>query len=54
MNTHIKYFSLGVAQDKNVHISQSEDIENLDDFIMLDEHLEQSDRFMDKNSYENS
>ncbi len=46
MNTKIKYFSLGFNVEKNLRVSQSEDIEGLDDLVILDENLEQSDRFM--------
>jgi predicted ATP-dependent endonuclease of OLD family len=46
-NTKMKYFSLGF-QENNVRVSQSEDIEDLDDLVILDENLEQSDRFMKK------
>ena len=48
MNTKMKYFSLGFQVENNVRVSQSEDIEGLDDLVILDENLEQSDRFMKK------
>lgn len=47
-NTKIKYFSLGIDTKDNLRVSQSEDIEALDDFVILDENLDQSDRFMNK------
>jgi len=42
MNTKIKYFSLGFDTENNLRVSQSKDIED------LDENLDQSDRFMNK------
>ncbi|MEK8019773.1 MAG: AAA family ATPase [Candidatus Parabeggiatoa sp.] len=48
MNTKIKYFSLGFNVENNLRVSQSEDIEGLDDLVILDENLAQSDRFMKK------
>ncbi|RKZ86886.1 MAG: hypothetical protein DRR16_08585 [Candidatus Parabeggiatoa sp. nov. 3] len=48
VNTKIKYFSLGFDVENNVRFSQSEDIEGLDDLVILDENLNQSDRFMNK------
>jgi predicted ATP-dependent endonuclease of OLD family len=51
INTQIKYFSLGI--ENNLRVSQSEDIEGLDDLVILDENLEQSDRFMNKINYAN-
>jgi predicted ATP-dependent endonuclease of OLD family len=46
MNTKIKYFSLGFNAENHLRVSQSEDIEGLDDLVILDEILAQSDRFM--------
>ncbi len=51
INTQIKYFSLGV--ENNLRVSQSEDIEGLNDLVILDENLDQSDRFMNKINYAN-
>ncbi|KHD08114.1 hypothetical protein PN36_15430 [Candidatus Thiomargarita nelsonii] len=48
INTQIKYFSLGIEVENNLRVSQSEDIEGLDDLVILDENLDQSDRFMKK------
>jgi len=48
INTKIKYFSLGFEVENNLRVSQSEDIEGLDDLVILDENLDQSDRFMRK------
>jgi predicted ATP-dependent endonuclease of OLD family len=48
VNTKIKYFSLGFDTENNLRVSQSKDIEALDDFVILDENLDQSDRFMNK------
>jgi len=48
MNTKIKYFSLGFNVENNLQVSQSENIEGLDDLVILDENLDQSDRFMKK------
>jgi len=42
---------LGV--ENNLRVSQSEDIEGLNDFVILDENLDQSDRFMNKINYAN-
>ncbi|MEN8219599.1 MAG: AAA family ATPase [Pseudomonadota bacterium] len=53
INTKIKYFSLGIEVENNLRVSQSEDIEDLDDLIILDENLDQSDRFMNKINYAN-
>jgi predicted ATPase len=48
VNTKIKYFSLGFDVENNLRFSQSEDIEGLDDLVILDENLDQSNRFMNK------
>jgi len=53
INTQIKYFSLGIEVENNLRVSQSEDIEGLDDLVILDENLDQSDRFMNKINYAN-
>ncbi|MFI3190483.1 hypothetical protein BCS42_02790 [Crenothrix sp. D3] len=42
-----KYFGLGFYQG-DVRVSQSEDFEQLDDIIILDEELDQDDRFLAK------
>jgi len=42
----IKYFSFGFSENDNVRISQNEVFEYLDDLIILDEAIEQSDRFI--------
>ena len=43
----VKYFGLGLNQGL-IRVSQSEDFEYLDDIIILDEELEQDDRFLSK------
>lgn len=43
----LKYFGLGF-NDQAVRVSQSEDFEALDDIVILDEELEQDDRFLSK------
>jgi predicted ATP-dependent endonuclease of OLD family len=47
-NTKMKYFSLGFHGENHLRVSQSEDIEDLDDLVILEENLDQSDRFMKK------
>ena len=44
----VKYFSLGFDDNKKLRLSQNMDFEYLDDIIMLDEELSQSDRFLAK------
>ena len=44
----IKYFGLGVDENKEIRVSQSEDFECLDDIVLLDEELAQDDRFLAK------
>ena len=41
----VKYFGLGFNEAKEVRVSQSEEFEYLDDIVILDEELDQSDRF---------
>jgi hypothetical protein len=48
MNTKIKSFSLGFNVENNLRVSARSDIEGLDDLVILDENLAQSDRFMKK------
>ena len=43
----VKYFGLGFYQGE-IRVSQSEDFELLDDLVILDEELEQDDRFLSK------
>ena len=43
----VKYFGLGFYQGE-IRVSQSEDFEYLDDTVILDEELEQDDRFLSK------
>ncbi|WP_340122332.1 AAA family ATPase [Methylobacter svalbardensis] len=43
----VKYFSLGF-EGYDIKVSQSEDFEYLDDIVILDEELEQDDRFLSK------
>jgi len=43
----LRYFGLGF-QDHAVRVSQSEDLEGLEDIVMLDEELAQGDRFLSK------
>ncbi len=44
----VKYFGLGLNEDKEVRVSQSEDFEYLEDIVILDEELAQDDRFLSK------
>jgi AAA15 family ATPase/GTPase len=44
---NVKYFGLGLQQGE-IRVSQSEDFEYLDDLVILDEELEQNDRFLSK------
>jgi ABC-type multidrug transport system ATPase subunit len=44
----VKYFSLGLNEDKEVRVSQSEEFEYLEDIVILDEELAQDDRFLTK------
>ena len=41
----VKYFGLGLNEDKEISVSQSEEFEYLEDIVILDEELDQSDRF---------
>ena len=43
----VKYFGLGLNQGE-IRVSQSEDFEYLEDIVILDEELEQDDRFLSK------
>jgi predicted ATPase len=45
----IKYFSFGFDDNNSLRISQDKEFEYLDNLVILDEALEQSDRFMEKN-----
>jgi len=42
----IKYFSFGFDENNSLRISQNIEFDYLDDLVILDEELEQSDRFM--------
>lgn len=44
----VKYFGLGLNEDKEVRVSQSEEFEYLEDIVILDEELAQDDRFLSK------
>jgi hypothetical protein len=44
---NIKYFSFGFDEENNLRVSQNEVFEYLEDIVILDEAIEQSDRFMD-------
>ena len=44
---HIKYFSFGFDKNNNFRVSQNKTFEYLEDLVLLDESIEQSDRFMD-------
>ncbi|MCP4350903.1 MAG: AAA family ATPase [Desulfobacterales bacterium] len=46
----IKYFSLSLGEN-GVTISQGNDIEDIDDLVSLEEELEQSDRYLEKEYY---
>jgi predicted ATPase len=41
----VKYFGLGFDENKEIRVSQSEDFGNLKDTVILDEELDQADRF---------
>jgi len=43
----LKYFGLGFI-GQAIRVSQSDDFEGLDDIVILDEELEQDDRFLSK------
>ncbi len=45
----VRYFGLGFDDQGGLRISQSEEVEALDDLVLLDEDLEQSDRFLKRN-----
>jgi hypothetical protein len=44
----MKYFGLGFDAENHLRVSQSEEVEGLDDLVILDENLDQSDRFLKK------
>lgn len=44
---NIKYFSFGFDKKNNFRVSQNKTFEYLEDLVLLDESIEQSDRFMD-------
>jgi AAA15 family ATPase/GTPase len=44
----VKYFGLGLNEDKEVRVSQSEDFEYLEDIVILDEEFDQDSRFLAK------
>jgi predicted ATPase len=44
---NIRYFSFGFDEENNLRVSQNEVFEYLEDIVILDEAIEQSDRFMD-------
>jgi len=44
----IKYFSFGFNKNKELRISQSSHLEELEDLVLLDEEINQGDRFMDR------
>jgi predicted ATP-dependent endonuclease of OLD family len=48
VNTKMKYFGLGFDAENHLRVSQSEEVEGLDDLVILDENLDQSDRFLKK------
>jgi len=43
---NIKYFSFGFDEEDNLRVSQDEIFEHLEDIVILDEAIEQSDRFI--------
>jgi len=43
---NIKYFSFGFDREKNLRVSQNSEFDYLDDLVILDEELEQDDRFI--------
>lgn len=46
----VRYFGLGFDDLNNLRISQSGNVEDLDDLVLLDEDLEQGDRFLKKDN----
>jgi predicted ATP-dependent endonuclease of OLD family len=44
---NIRYFSFGFDEENNLRVSQNKVFEYLEDIVILDEAIEQSDRFMD-------
>jgi len=42
-----RYFSLGLTRNKGVEVSQGDDIADINPLVMLDENLQQSDRYME-------
>lgn len=42
-----RYFSLGLTRAKGVEVSQGEDIADINPLVVLDENLQQSDRYME-------
>jgi len=42
----IKYFSFGFDEENNLRVSQDNDFDYLEDLVILDEAIDQSDRFM--------
>jgi len=45
---NIKYFSFGFNKEQELRVSQSSKLEELKDLILLDEEIDQGDRFMNK------
>ncbi|MCK5524202.1 MAG: ATP-binding protein [Thiomargarita sp.] len=48
VNTKMKYFCLGFDAENHLRVSQSEEVEGLEDLVILDENLDQSDRLLNK------
>lgn len=44
----VKYFGLGLNEDKEIRVSQSEEFEYLEDIVILDEEFDQDSRFLAK------
>lgn len=47
----VRYFGLGFDDQNHLRISQSDNIEDLADLVLLDEDLEQNDRFLKKDNH---
>jgi len=45
---NIKYFSFGFDENQELRVSQSSKLEELEDLVLLDEEIDQGDRFMNK------
>ena len=48
--SQVEYFSFGFDEKENLRVSQSSNLEELKDLVLLDEEIDQGDRFMMKES----